>query len=152
MSKLQKAYERSRVPLYIQVASVLRQRIESKRWQAGQKIPTLVELEKEFHVARVTVRQAVEILREEGLLFAQQGRGTFVVDAMTPRHWVKLATDWNVLIDMIKENVPKRIKIGTRRQMVREAYFRSASQATYCSMAPPIHEDRMRSIVSGRIK
>ena len=111
MSKLQKAYERSRVPLYIQVASVLRQRIESKRWQAGQKIPTLVELEKEFHVARVTVRQAVEILREEGLLFAQQGRGTFVVDAMTPRHWVKLATDWNVLIDMIKENVPKRIKV-----------------------------------------
>jgi GntR family transcriptional regulator len=94
MSKLQKAYERSRVPLYIQVAAVMRQRIESKRWQAGQKIPTLVDLEKEFRVARVTVRQAVEISREEGLLFAQQGHGTFVVDAVTPWHWVKLATDW----------------------------------------------------------
>lgn len=111
MSKLEKAYERSRIPLYIQVASVMRQRIESKALAGRPEISTLVELEKEFHVARVTVRQAVEILCEEGLLIAQQGRGTFVVDAVTSRHWVKLATDWNVLIDMIKENVPKQIKV-----------------------------------------
>ncbi len=111
MTKLQKAYERSRVPLYIQVASVMRQRIESNQWCFGQKIPTLVELEKEFHVARVTVRQAIEILRQEGLLHAQQGRGTFVGSVTISRHWVKLATDWNVLLALIKENVPKRIKV-----------------------------------------
>ena len=45
MSKLLKAYDRSRVPLYIQVASVMRQRIETKQWRPGQKISTLVELE-----------------------------------------------------------------------------------------------------------
>ena len=78
MSKLLKAYDRSRVPLYIQVASVMRQRIEAKQWRPGQKISTLVELEQEFQVARVTVRQAIDILREEGLLHCQQGRGTFV--------------------------------------------------------------------------
>lgn len=111
MSKLQKAYQRSRVPLYIQVASVMRQRIETNQWRAGQKIPTLVELEKEFHVARVTVRQAIDILRQEGLLHAQQGRGTFVGSVAISRHWVKLATDWNVLLDLIKENVPRRIKV-----------------------------------------
>lgn len=111
MSKLQKAYQRSRVPLYIQVASVMRQRIESNQWRSGQKIPPLVELEKEFHVARVTVRQAIEILRQEGLLHAQQGRGTFVGSVAISRHWVRLATDWNVLIAVIKENVPKRIKV-----------------------------------------
>jgi GntR family transcriptional regulator len=111
MSKLHKTYDRSRVPLYIQVASVMRQRIESRHWQAGQKIPTLVELEKEFQVARVTVRQAVEILRDEGLVHCQQGRGTFVADKTLNRHWVKLATDWNVLVASIKENVPRRIKV-----------------------------------------
>lgn len=111
MSKLHKTYDRSRVPLYIQVASVMRQRIESHQWLAGQKIPTLVELEKEFQVARVTVRQAVEILREEGLLHCQQGRGTFVVEKTLNRHWVKLATDWDAMIATIKENVPKRIKV-----------------------------------------
>lgn len=111
MSRLQKTYNRSRVPLYIQVSSVMRQRIESDQWCLGQKIPTLVELEKEFQVARVTVRQAIEILHEEGLLHCQQGRGTFVVDKPHSRHWVKLATDWNVLVASIKENVLRRIKV-----------------------------------------
>src|SRR5262249_36599244 len=80
MSKLLKAYDRSRVPLYIQVAAVMRQRIERRQWQPGQKISTLVELEREFEVARVTVRQAVDILRQEGLLHCYQGRGTFVAE------------------------------------------------------------------------
>ncbi len=111
MSKLLKAYDRSRIPLYIQVASVMRQRIESKQWLPGQKISTLVELEQEFQVARVTVRQAVEILCEEGLLHCQQGRGTFVSEKPPSRHWLKLATDWDLLISSIKDNVPKRIKV-----------------------------------------
>ena len=111
MSRLQKTYDRSRIPLYIQVSSVMRQRIESYQWQIGAKIPTLVQLEKEFQVARVTVRQAIEILCEEGLLHCQQGRGTFVVDRPHNRHWVKLATDWNVLVASIKENALRRIKV-----------------------------------------
>ena len=81
MSKLLKAYDRSRVPLYIQVAAIMRQRIERRQWQPGQKISTLVELEREFEVARVTVRQAVDILRQEGLLHCHQGRGTFVAES-----------------------------------------------------------------------
>jgi len=36
MSKLLKAYDRSRIPLYIQVASVMRQRIDSQQWLPGQ--------------------------------------------------------------------------------------------------------------------
>ncbi len=58
----------------------MRRRIETKQWLPGQKISTLVELEREFEVARVTIRQAIDILREEGLLHSQQGRGTFVAE------------------------------------------------------------------------
>jgi GntR family transcriptional regulator len=111
MSKLLKAYDRSRVPLYIQVAAVMRQRIDSQQWLPGQKISTLVELEHEFQVARVTVRQAVDILCEEGLLHCQQGRGTFVSDRPPDRHWLKLATEWDVMIASIKDNVPRRIRV-----------------------------------------
>ncbi len=111
MSELSKVYDRSRVPLYIQVASVMRRRIETKQWLPGQKISTLVELEREFAVARVTVRQAIDILREEGLLRSQQGRGTFVAETSVSRHWFKLATSWDVLVNTIKDNVPKRIKV-----------------------------------------
>ena len=112
MSQLSRVYDRSRVPLYIQVASVMRRRIETEQWRPGTKIPTLVELEREFQVARVTVRQAVDILRGEGLLRAQQGRGTFAAERAADRHWFKLATTWDVLIEQIQHNVLKFIKVG----------------------------------------
>lgn len=111
MSEISKVYDRSRIPLYIQVASVMRRRIETKQWLPGQKISTLVDLEREFEVARVTIRQAIDILREEGLLHSQQGRGTFVGETSVSRHWFKLATSWDVLVDTIKDNVLKRIKV-----------------------------------------
>jgi GntR family transcriptional regulator len=111
MLEISKVYDRSRVPLYIQVASVMRRRIETKQWLPGQKISTLVELEREFAVARVTIRQAIDILSQEGLLRSQQGRGTFVAEKPVSRHWFKLATTWDALVAPIRSNVLKRIKV-----------------------------------------
>lgn len=45
MSKLKTTYARSRIPLYIQVASALRQRIESGQWQTRKALPVLATLE-----------------------------------------------------------------------------------------------------------
>src|SRR5260370_14109478 len=89
----------------------MRQRIERRQWQPGQKISPLVEIEREFEVARVTVGQSGDILPQEGLLHCHQGRGTFVAEKPPSRHWLELATDWAILIDSIKDNVPKRIKV-----------------------------------------
>lgn len=111
MSKLKTVYARSAVPLYIQIASALRQRIETGFWQPGQKISTLEELEREFEVARVTVRLAIELLENEGLVHRQQGRGTFVADKVQNKHWLRLETSWESLIAPIKSNVPKIIKV-----------------------------------------
>ena len=66
MGQLARTYKRSPIPLYIQVAATLRRRIEVGHWKPGQKISTLEELEAEFQMARVTVRQAIEILENEG--------------------------------------------------------------------------------------
>jgi GntR family transcriptional regulator len=111
MSKLKTTYARSRVPLYIQVASALRRRIETGQWRLGEQISTLEELEKEFEVARVTVRQAVELLQNEGLVHRHQGRGTFVADKIQDKHWLRLETTWDALIASIKDNVPCIIKV-----------------------------------------
>ena len=111
MSKLKAMYVRSAVPLYIQIASALRQRIGSGQWRAGQKISTLEELEREFEVARVTVRLAIELLESEGLVQRQQGRGTFVTDKAQNRHWLRLETSWASLIAPIKSNVPRMIEV-----------------------------------------
>jgi|SRR5579883_1107702 len=109
MSQLAKTYELSRIPLYLQVATTLRRRIEEGRWRPGEKISTLDELQAEFQVARVTIRQAVDLLQKEGLVLRQQGKGTFVVEEVKDRRWLKLATDWASLNSTIEQNVPKFI-------------------------------------------
>lgn len=111
MNKLVPNYERSRVPLYVQVASVMRQRVEAGRWREGEKISTIEELEGEFGVARVTIRQAIEMLRGEGLLDVQQGRGTFVSGRRKHRHWLNLANDLESMVNTVRNNVPKRIYV-----------------------------------------
>lgn len=96
----------SRVPRYLQVASALRRRIRDAHWAVGDQIATLEELEREFGVARVTVRQAIDLLQSEGLVKSFQGRGTFVTKAPENDRWLQLATDWESLIAPIRDNVP----------------------------------------------
>ncbi len=101
----------SRIPRYLQVATALRHRINSGQWPVGQKIATLEQLEKEFQVARVTIRQAVDVLQQEGLLKSEQGRGTFVTRAPTQIRWLQLATDWDAIMRPIKRNTLKHLPI-----------------------------------------
>jgi GntR family transcriptional regulator len=103
----------SRVPRYLQVASVLRRRIKDGLWAVGEKMATLEELEREFGVARVTVRQAIDLLQGEGLVQSFQGRGTFVTKAPGTERWLQLATDWESLISPIRENVPQFLPVAT---------------------------------------
>lgn len=108
---LARAFGRSRVPLYLQLAGLLRRRIEDGAFVAGQKLPTLEGLEREFQVARVTVRQAVEVLQKEGLVWSQQGKGTFVAREVPERRWLTLATDLDSLCRIIAVNVPKFVAV-----------------------------------------
>lgn len=112
MQKLQSSDRRGKIPAYIQVAAALRRRIETGEWQPSEKISTLEELEEEFRVARVTVRQAVDLLEREGLVKRQQGRGTFVNDTVNDKRWMTLETSWDSVIASIKDNVPKFIKVA----------------------------------------
>ncbi len=58
------------VPLYYQLGSVLREQITSGRFTPGDRIPTEAELAGEYGVSRITVRQALAALEEEGLIRA----------------------------------------------------------------------------------
>jgi GntR family transcriptional regulator len=104
-------FERSPVPLYIQVATLLRNRIAEGRFQMGQRMPTLDDLKAEFGLARVTIRQALEILEKEGLVSRQRGRGTFVNQNITDRRWLHLTFDRESLVLSIGTHVPRFIKL-----------------------------------------
>jgi GntR family transcriptional regulator len=74
----------SPVPLYFQIANVIQARIFGGTLQAGAPIGTEKELAAEFGVSRITVRKALEVLRADGLLRVERGRGTFVSDSPRP--------------------------------------------------------------------
>jgi len=93
---------RSAVPLYLQLASVMRQRIDEGEWPGGHRLPSLDELALQFKVARVTARQAVTELERDGLIWRAQGKGTFVKQQPGERRWLNLRLDWRELVQMIE--------------------------------------------------
>ncbi len=66
------------VPRYLQIAQALRARILTGQGQGGGRLPSEHALCAEFGVSRPTVRQALDVLTEEGCLTRRRGRGTFV--------------------------------------------------------------------------
>ena len=65
-------------PLYVQLANVLRAMIESGELQPRASLPSESYLQQEQGVSRGTVRMAVAMLRDEGLVVTIGGLGTFV--------------------------------------------------------------------------
>ena len=63
---------------YLQLADVLKERILDGSFRCGQKIPSEAALSREHGLALMTVRQAVGVLVERGLLERMPGRGTYV--------------------------------------------------------------------------
>jgi len=77
-------------PPYRQIASMLRDAISSGQLVAEERLPSEASLIDHFGVARMTVRQAVQELRSEGLVISEHGRGVFVRPAPPIR---RLASD-----------------------------------------------------------
>lgn len=67
---------------YVQVADSIAARIEVGEFT--HKLPAERALAEEYGVAYQTLRHAMEILRDRGLIITRQGRGTFVASAAQP--------------------------------------------------------------------
>lgn len=77
----------SMLPLYYQLAQVLRFQIETNYFKSGEKIPSERELMSQYQVSRNTVRHAVSELVQEGLLHRDHGYGTYVSNLETNFHY-----------------------------------------------------------------
>jgi len=111
---------RSKVPIYEQIVSQVKQLILSGRLQDGDPIPSMRALAKTLQVSVITVQKAYEELQRKGLIESLAGRGTFIqaqnADDIKQEYWaaikdhaekiLKLAKDSNIstqeIIDLIK--------------------------------------------------
>jgi len=83
--------QRGPIPLYYQIAQVLRSQIRSREYKPKDMLPTEEEMVRTIGVSRTTVRQALQMLLHEGLIERTPGKGTFVA----PEH-ASLCGDWSV--------------------------------------------------------
>jgi GntR family transcriptional regulator len=75
---------------YSEIADAMRARVGDAA--PGTVLPSEAELSAEFQVSRVTVRRALEIIRDEGLINARQGFGWFVPVEPVRQHLTRLGT------------------------------------------------------------
>ena len=68
----------SPIPTYLQIAHSLIRKISEEEWAVGEQIPTENILSEQFASSRVTIRQALAQLEDEGLIQRQRGKGCFV--------------------------------------------------------------------------
>jgi DNA-binding GntR family transcriptional regulator len=67
------------VPIYRQLAAILRGMIERGEIQPRQPLPSETTLMQRYEVSRGTVRHALKILNDDGVVITIQGRGTYVL-------------------------------------------------------------------------
>ena len=65
-------------PKYAQVVSEIQRRIERGQYAPGCLLPSEHQLVAEFEVSRPTIVKALSLLRQEGWIDTQQGKGSFV--------------------------------------------------------------------------
>ena len=84
------------VPMYLQVAAVLRDRVETGEWPEHYRLQSEPDLARRLGVSRGTLRKSLDLLTGEGLLRRVHGRGTYV---MSRRFEAPFASELSTISD-----------------------------------------------------
>lgn len=134
-------------PVYIQIHNQLRENIEDGKWKVGEKIPAERELAADFDVSRMTLRQAIQALVDEGILERRVGSGTFVAnrkvqekmsgvtsftDLMQSLGKTPSSTTISYHLTIPSQTEIEKLKLGKDEQVVRMERVRLANDVPIC--------------------
>ncbi|GGF20073.1 mannosyl-D-glycerate transport/metabolism system repressor MngR [Halobacillus andaensis] len=94
-------------PLYRRIAQKIKEDIAKGVWKEGEAIPTELHLSEQYQASRVTVRQAIKLLVEEGLLEKVQGSGTYVKEQKIEHNIFELLSFTEEMRKLNKEPINK---------------------------------------------
>lgn len=157
-SKAGRADSAKPLSLYLQVAQALKDEIVSGVYPVGSQLPTEDDLCKRFSVSRYTVREALRLLRDDGLVSSRQGAGTVVIppsstdsdihQVMSINDLVAFGTDTRLVINSIKTTViddklatRTGLPIGEEWLEVRAYRYAEGTEAPVCSAEYYINRD-----------
>jgi len=129
------------VPLYVQIAESLLERIRVGELVPEQRLPSERELSKSLNVSRMTLRAALRVLDNKGLLVRRPGDGTYVAKPKIERQAAKLVP--------FTENMRSRGYHARARLIVFERRFAEVSVARKLKVpvsAPVYYFQRLRLI------
>jgi len=129
------------VPHHRRIEQILRERIATLR--PGDRLPSDAELVAEFGVSRMTARNAIQHLAEEGLVAREPGRGSFVAEPPAHRRADRLMT--------FSREMVRRGRVPSSRLLARAIRPSSRAEAAGLDLAPgtPIVEVRRIRVADG---
>jgi GntR family transcriptional regulator len=143
MPKAKPTFVTNRVPLYYQLEHMLREKINAGAFVPGDRLPTESELIEQYNVSRITVRQALATLADDGLIERRQGRGTFVAERRTRKKTfegtIHLTGSLDELIEMGLNTPVKLLEMNQVKASAQEAELLTVKPG-----APIYHLKRLR--------
>lgn len=133
----------SKMPLHEQLYEILKGKIVRGDWGVGEMIPPESDLTEKYHVSRIVIRQVLNRLVNEGLIYRQQGRGSFIAKVSLEQGLTRIISFTE---DMLRrglipgtkvvfaslipapEDVANKLNIPTGEEMVRLERLRLASE------------------------
>jgi GntR family transcriptional regulator len=126
---------------YRAIAEELRGRVESGELGAGRLLPSESELSGAYGVSRVTVRKALDLLRDEGLIDARQGFGWFVSTDPVRQALGRLGT--------IEEQL-EQLGVGSERRVVEFRFVAAPARVRQVLGADAVLEVRRVNLADGQ--
>lgn len=108
-------------PIYIQIHNKIRKMIEEGKWQVGERIPSERDLAKTFEVSRMTLRQAVQTLVDEGILERRVGSGTYVSSQKVQEKIIGIQSFTETILSQGKTPTSKTVSYHVKPASVSEA-------------------------------
>jgi GntR family transcriptional regulator len=106
-------FDRAGVPRYREIEATLRDQIFSGELATGDRVPTEEALAAAYGVSRPTVRQALQILEKDRLIFRKAGRGTFVTQVTEEPRAPKVSLHLDDLVDPTADMTIRLQRTGT---------------------------------------
>lgn len=134
--------QESPIPYYVQVKNSLHELIQAGEWKPDDQLPGEMELCEIFNVSRTVIRQALNEMVHEGLVFRRKGKGTFVAEPKIQESLVQRLTGFY-------QDMAERGHKPVSQVLKQETVSATPKVATYLEVeqgAPVIEIERLRFV------